>query len=267
MTSTWGPVSAFVLLCITWSSAVSAAASALGLPHGTPGWGYVAPVLMCGPALFAPLLVGSPLAGLRSWGRGGLLVWLGPLVVAMAIYGSAWAAGLALGLVSPAPSVHGTSASLPLLAVLGLLGAIGEEIGWRGALQPRLQFLGEVPAALVTGLAWTGFHLPLAVWFGFPGGEPRWAVLCMLGISCCLESWVWHRANRAAGSLWPSIAFHSFHNVAAGYTFAAWFTGDPFWLGEDGVLPTISHAVVGLAVGIALGPPNPLDPRGHPEAH
>ena len=39
---------------------------------------------------------------------------------------------------------------------------IGEEIGWRGFLQPRLrERMGLVPAGLATGAAWTLWHLPV----------------------------------------------------------------------------------------------------------
>jgi membrane protease YdiL (CAAX protease family) len=44
---------------------------------------------------------------------------------------------------------------------------IGEEIGWRGFLQPRLRARhGRATAGVLTGLAWTGWHLPMYVGSG-----------------------------------------------------------------------------------------------------
>lgn len=50
----------------------------------------------------------------------------------------------------------------PVLLVLiaQFIGAVGEEIGWRGYLQPMLQRrLGLLPAALIVGLIWGVWHV------------------------------------------------------------------------------------------------------------
>jgi membrane protease YdiL (CAAX protease family) len=50
--------------------------------------------------------------------------------------------------------------------------AFGEEFGWRGYLLPRLLPLGEVKAAIIVGLIWGPWHLPvLIVGLNYPG-EP-----------------------------------------------------------------------------------------------
>ena len=47
---------------------------------------------------------------------------------------------------------------------------IGEEIGWRGFLQPRLrERMGLVSAGLVTGVAWTLWHAPMYLLAGAAG--------------------------------------------------------------------------------------------------
>lgn len=54
----------------------------------------------------------------------------------------------------------------PILLVMMLAGAVGEEIGWRGYLQRRLSTqLGGLPTAIITGVLWTSFHLHY-----WPGG-------------------------------------------------------------------------------------------------
>ena len=49
-----------------------------------------------------------------------------------------------------------------LVAILWLAGAAGEEIGWRGLLQPLLEHrVGRLGAAVCTGLLWAIWHVPM----------------------------------------------------------------------------------------------------------
>ena len=70
------------------------------------------------------------------------------------------AVGLGLHVASggTAPGLGAISAIELVIFVL----VVGEEIGWRGFLQPRLrERMGLVPAGLATGVAWTLWHLPI----------------------------------------------------------------------------------------------------------
>ena len=59
---------------------------------------------------------------------------------------------------NPAPGLGSVSAIEVMLFFL----VIGEEIGWRGFLMPRLRERLSLPAAgLVTGIIWTAWHLPI----------------------------------------------------------------------------------------------------------
>jgi membrane protease YdiL (CAAX protease family) len=59
------------------------------------------------------------------------------------------------------PSPSGFFPSSLFFSVMGLLaGSIGEEFGWRGFAQPRLQKrYGALSASLIVGLVWGTFHL------------------------------------------------------------------------------------------------------------
>jgi uncharacterized protein len=82
-------------------------------------------------------------AGLRAWG----LALLAPLLVLGGAYGVLWASGVA----SAAPPAGLNGAALIQLALKTLImigigvfsGALGEELGWRGYLLPKLLFLGR----------------------------------------------------------------------------------------------------------------------------
>ena len=94
-----------------------------------------------------------------GWYLGVLL--FGPLVLAVTFTLNSW-----LG--SPFPPVmQRLPGFLPLLLVLTLQTGLGEELGWRGFAQRRLQAtFGPIRAALLVGIVWSLWHLPL---FLIPG--------------------------------------------------------------------------------------------------
>ncbi|MDT9598133.1 CPBP family intramembrane glutamic endopeptidase [Sphingosinicella rhizophila] len=105
-----------------------------------------------------------------------------------------------------------------LLAFTGTItsvsSALGEEIGWRGFLTPRLVALSSfTTGSIITGLIWALWHFPLIVAADYNGGTPWWySTLCfaimILGMSVILT---WLRLK--SGSLWPATLFHTTHNM------------------------------------------------------
>ncbi len=82
---------------------------------------------------------------------------------------------------------------------IGTLLAFGEEFGWRGYLLPKLLPLGEVKAALIVGLIWGPWHLPvLIVGLNYPG-QPIIAVLAVFLLSATLLSFLHTRFYVASG--------------------------------------------------------------------
>lgn len=90
---------------------------------------------------------------------------------------------------------------------------LGEEIGWRGFLAPRMtEAFGFKTGALLTGGIWTLWHLPLVFFAGYNNGTPWWfAVGCfavlMLGMSVIMA---WLRL--VSGSLWTAALLHASHD-------------------------------------------------------
>lgn len=154
--------------------------------------------------------------GLRLWP---LAVGV-PLIVVGAGYGLIWLAGGA-EIAVPA-TAFGMPASdliwaLPLaFAMNAVTYSLAEEIGWRGFLQPRLAFLGALPATIVVGVLWALWHLPLMLLTGlYHPGENLIVFLPMFVASATAASvfigWLRVRSE----SVWPASLAHSAHNIAA----------------------------------------------------
>lgn len=88
---------------------------------------------------------------------------------------------------------------------------IGEEIGWRGFLQPRLQERFSVTqAGLLTGAAWTAWHLPLYVQAA--NGPVAFLVFACWVIPLALV--MGHVANRTRFSILVATVLHGSANIA-----------------------------------------------------
>jgi membrane protease YdiL (CAAX protease family) len=90
--------------------------------------------------------------------------------------------------------------------------SMGEELGWRGYLLPRLQRrFGALVASVVLGLIWGLWHLPLALTPGDVRSETffGWTLLGLVA-AAILFTWVY---NNTRGSLLIALLFHTAINM------------------------------------------------------
>lgn len=111
-----------------------------------------------------------------------------------------------------APSVAVLGASLGALAGPVIAGSVGEEVGWRGFAQPRLQLTcSALTASLVIGVVWATWHQWILL---APGGtvEPMDLLAGYLRLisTAVLYGWLYN----ATGSLLIVMVAHAAHNVA-----------------------------------------------------
>lgn len=178
-------------------------------------------------------------AGLRSWG------WA--LAVPILLCGAAFGAALLVG-AGHLQELHLSEESITSFAIdlaanvaLMLVLFTGEEIGWRGYLLPRVQQLTtRRRAAVLTGFAHGCFHLPLIlIATTYDADGPRWvaAPLAVLTITAAGVFYAWLKDR--SGTVWPVTIGHTFANLTFAWGFAVVASTTPTSLacvaGETGV--------------------------------
>lgn len=162
-----------------------------------------------------------------------LWAWVVPLILILLAAGLTWAAGWGTWdtsmswLEEQAPELSGTSLLPPgqliaLQIISGLvvgplinsLFAVGEEVGWRGFLLPRLLPLGQTRAILVNGVIWGVWHVPvIAQGHNYPG-HPLLGMGMMVIFTTLLGfllSWLYFQTR----SPWAPAVAHGTVNAAA----------------------------------------------------
>lgn len=222
-----GPVRFIVLAyLIAWAWAVPIAIAGLTVERGQ-GWPTHIPSLLA-PLLAALITIASTegRSGLRGWferiGRWRIaavwwLVALSPLVV----LGSTLLFMGFAGQDVPGWSDFASFGGLPVYGVVVtfllvlVLNGIGEEAGWRGYLQDRLQSRFEpLPATLIVSLVWALWHTPfffvLATYAGF---NTMTLVMFPLGLAsgAIVLTWLYNRTGR---SILAVAVWHALYNMA-----------------------------------------------------
>jgi len=137
---------------------------------------------------------------------------------------------------------------------LNLPFALGEELGWRGYLLPRLLPLGQLPALALSGAVWGLWHAPLILKGHNYPNAPELGVLLMVGF-CVVFGVLFGWLRLASGSVWPAVIAHGALNGAGGVSqllFRAGAPPDPVVAGITGwtgwLLPLAAIALL-LALG------------------
>jgi CAAX protease family protein len=229
------PIAVFLVVTLALSAIFWAAI--IGLGHLDAGGGLFVRALMWSPGLAALLTcrlcgIGVGSLGWR-WGRTRYQVqsYVVPLLYSLIAYVAVWTLGFGgfpsrsflershaafgLGFLSA-----GAAAAFRVLltAVFGFPGsvasALGEEIGWRGLLLPRLYArLGFTAAALLSGVVWALWHTPILLFADYNAGTPAWFALSCFTVMVASGSVIfgWYRLRSA--SLWTAAFLHASHNL------------------------------------------------------
>lgn len=138
--------------------------------------------------------------------------------------------------------------------------ALGEELGWRGYLLPRLLPLGRWSALVISGVVWGLWHTPMIVLGHNYPGRPLLGTFMMVGFCVVFGVLIgWTRLQ--TNSVWPAVIAHGAINGSAGLAFVfhqATPPLDPIQAGLTGwsgwILPIMCIAWLVLQSDLALRP-------------
>ena len=129
--------------------------------------------------------------------------------------------------------------------IINMIPTLGEELGWRGYLLPKLRMLMSDRKALVlTGVIWFLWHAPMLVighnygtgYWGYP-----WLGILTMVFFCVVLGIVEGYATIKLGSAIPAAMIHSTVNAGAGL---------PIYLANAGYNPILGPTMAGLLGGI-----------------
>lgn len=123
------------------------------------------------------------------------------------------------------------------LQILFFGGALGEEFGWRGFAQPRLQrLLNPIMTSLILGSIWSLWHLPLFFIVGtVQENIPLWQFMLQNTVITFYYTWLYKKSR---GNLWLMIYLHTIANTSAAVV--------PYWQSMAGRLIGLLILVIGL---------------------
>lgn len=138
-----------------------------------------------------------------------------------------------------------------LMAVFGTIrstiSALGEEIGWRGFFVPELYIrFSFAKTAIVSGLIWSIWHIPILLFADYNSGTPSWYALSCFFVLVVSMSFIYTWFRIMSGSLWTGVILHATHNlfIQAIFTPLTKDTGKTaYYIDEFGiVLPVVTVA-------------------------
>ena len=158
--------------------------------------------------------------------------------------------------------------SLTYAPPLNMIPALGEEIGWRGFLYPRLrERFGQVKGLLLGGVIWGAWHWPLIWLIGYEYGEAAgnsagyagfpvsgMLLFCVMTVSVGI---LHDRLYEQSGSIWVPALLHGAFNAAATLPGAVCLTdtGSAKLLGPapNGILAGLPLLALGVLLLIRTG--------------
>ncbi|MPM36166.1 hypothetical protein SDC9_82761 [bioreactor metagenome] len=131
--------------------------------------------------------------------------------------------------------------------VVNIIPTMGEELGWRGYLLPKLRvFFSDRAALLLSGAIWGIWHLPVIVmghnygtdYWGYP-----WLGILAMTIFCVVLGIIEGYMSIKLQSAVPAAMIHSSVNAGVGF---------PIYLLKGSYNPLLGPAITGLVGGLSF---------------
>jgi membrane protease YdiL (CAAX protease family) len=192
------------------------------------------------------LSLGLHRPGFRSWG----LAILMPLLAIGGAYCASWSIGVGRPNMTDSQALLTLPVKLIISIAFGaLLGALGEEVGWRGYLLPHLMPLGRTRAMLLTGFLHGVWHLPVMLLTPFYHGlGDRFIVVPLFLLSITAAGVFYGYLRLTSDSVWPAAIAHRAVNTLWDQFATLTVTVSPLALeylaGESGVFTLIGIILI-----------------------
>ena len=141
--------------------------------------------------------------------------------------------------------------TLPLLLgnFLGIISALGEELGWRGYLLPAsIERIGIKKSLLFTSIFWALWHLPVLIWGDYMAGASLWYkipafILCIIPVGIMIGI-----LTIKSKSVWPAAFLHAAHNNYDQSIFGVITRGENmmYYVSETGILTILCAWILAL---------------------
>jgi membrane protease YdiL (CAAX protease family) len=131
-----------------------------------------------------------------------------------------------------------------LAPFINVLFALGEEIGWRGFLLPKLMPLGQWKAILISGLIWGLWHAPTTLLHGYNFPMHPYLGVLVMAAGCTLLGIIISWLYLSTRSPWVAALAHGAFNAVSGVVF--------FFL-KPGFDTALGGSTLGLAGWIPMG--------------
>ncbi|MBA2648023.1 MAG: CPBP family intramembrane metalloprotease [Legionella sp.] len=108
--------------------------------------------------------------------------------------------------------------AIPLIMTIGVIRSLaltlGEEIGWRGFLFPRLNTrFGFTKACFLSGIIWAMWHYLGILYLGYGGATPKVEAFICFTITVIALSFILGYIRLKTNSIWPCAILHASHNI------------------------------------------------------
>ncbi|MDS0528077.1 CPBP family intramembrane metalloprotease [Clostridium sp. SHJSY1] len=130
--------------------------------------------------------------------------------------------------------------------------AIGEEIGWRGFLQPQLiKNLGIKKGIIVTGIVWAVWHYPLI--FGanyYENGNTLFNTILFSVTVVGMAIFIGYLTYKTE-SVWPAVIFHTKSNLTWQICSGMFISSNPnsiYISGEAGIVNVILWGIIAFVI-------------------
>jgi uncharacterized protein len=186
----------------------------------------------------------DPFRATGRWLLPALLLGAAPAVVAALVDGT-------LDLAAAGDRAATIGGPLMVIGFVLLTGPLSEEFGWRGYAQPRLRRrLSPVRTAVLLGLVWAGWHVPLFLLTGTTqaqAGLGSWETLLFFAEFVPTSYTIWVVSERLCGGVAAAVAVHFASNGAAGLFPTSSTTGALVSAAVATAIAVALHVLVGRA--------------------